>query len=149
VPIGASDDKKVLRLKFSDVTKAAIYREEHFSFADAESTERSAKVLLTVDVAPETPTGTTPLFSLFLILISHLISNFCLSSLSLSHLSVASRYVISLTDRARALSFSLPAYKGGASEGLKRSGSFSGKLIHTYIYAYIYADFHTHIYTYT
>jgi len=74
VPIGASDDKKVLRLKFSDITKAAIYREEHFSFADAESTERSAKVLLTVDVAPETPTGTPPLFlSVFdLDLASHL-----------------------------------------------------------------------------
>ena len=49
VPIGASDDKKVVRCKIRDITKLTIFRAEHFAFADEEATQRTAKVVVAIE----------------------------------------------------------------------------------------------------
>ena len=70
VPVGASDDKKVVRFKIRDVTKLTISRAEHFTFADEESTQRTAKVVVVLEEAAmdrNSPAsgGSSPLGRLF------------------------------------------------------------------------------------
>jgi len=67
VPIGASDDKKVVRFKIREITSLTISRTEHFAFADAESTQRTAKVVVVVEESvigknsPASSGGNSPL----------------------------------------------------------------------------------------
>ena len=49
MPIGTTDHKKVVRFKVNDITRIELIRKEHFSFADREQTERSAKVVIVVE----------------------------------------------------------------------------------------------------
>merc|ERR1719163_2483453 len=49
MPIGTTDHKKVVRFKINDITRVELIRKEHFSFADREQTERSAKVVIVVE----------------------------------------------------------------------------------------------------